>query len=204
VPPTSRGDVSELGRIRARCADGPPLGTMPPLPEADADVVPLLDRLGGRLAYERLGARLYDALIARVDHGDRWDGGPTREELLRLRTDEQRHARTLDALIAELGGDPTCVTPCADLELTATRGLALVVTDPRATLFDGLDAMIAAELADHERWAELVAEAEALGRAELARRLALCQGSEADHVDRVRGWLRAGHAARRRHRAFTH
>ena len=40
----------------------------------------------------------------------------------------------------QLGGDPTAQTPCADVTATASMGLIQVVTDPRTTLAQSLNA----------------------------------------------------------------
>src|SRR5687768_242988 len=45
------------------------------------DPAPFLDKLGARLAFERTGTRLYEALITKARTSDIPDGGPTVEEL---------------------------------------------------------------------------------------------------------------------------
>ena len=51
--------------------------------------------------------------------------------------------------IEQLGGDPTAMTPCADLVGVQSMGLWQSVSDPRTTLAQCLNTMLVAELADH-------------------------------------------------------
>ena len=92
----------------------------------------LMDKLGERLAYERAGTRLYDALIikyraaqqaggdvlpmatipAAVDaQGDAENPGAT---LARIRREEFEHFSMLCEAMTTMGGDPSAQTPCAD------------------------------------------------------------------------------------------
>jgi hypothetical protein len=41
----------------------------------------LLDKLGERLAFERSGTRLYEALVSKHDAFGSFSGGPSREDL---------------------------------------------------------------------------------------------------------------------------
>ena len=74
----------------------------------------LLDKLGERLAYERTGVRLYEAMIAKAlaCEGSGAELVPT---LQQIRNDEQAHMILLINAIETLGADPTAMTPCADV-----------------------------------------------------------------------------------------
>src|SRR4051812_26120952 len=74
----------------------------------------LLDKLGERLAYERAGVRLYEALIVKVGAGA---SGPTIDvgALRGIRDDELAHVHLLARTLEQLGADPTAMTPCADV-----------------------------------------------------------------------------------------
>jgi rubrerythrin len=196
--PTSRGTREGMARVRVRYArDGSPHATMPPLPRSQRALLPLFDLLGARLAYERSGSRLYDALISKLDAYGSYNGGPDRHDLEQLRDEELAHMRMLEHIIGELGGDPTAVTPCANLQLTASRGLVDVLTDPRTSLVDGLDAIIVAELADHEEWIGLIEMARELDKSDLVHSFQSAQLTEEEHLSKVRRWLFVGrHIAR--------
>ena len=150
----------------------------------------LLDRIGERLAFERTGARLYDAAITAVSALGPAREGPTVDDLRAIRDAEVRHARLLEEAITELGGDPTCVTPSADMGSMAASGLVQVVSDPRASRSQRLCALLVAELTDHDGWELLVELAKSAGHTEIARRFEDALREEAHHLARVRSWLR--------------
>jgi hypothetical protein len=175
-----------------------------------------LDKIGERIAFERTGTRLYDALIAKyialaeqggeelppledlpMELDEDADpvavrGGETPlETLRRIREEEQGHFLMLCAVAGELGGDPTALTPCGDVTATATMGVMQVVTDPRTTLAQCLNAMMVAELADTASWELLGELAVHAGQSELAERFLAAFRAEEQHLAAVRAWLRA-------------
>ncbi len=185
----------------ARQAD--PIGSMPP-PATVKGVAktilsaikgrnPLvfLDKLGERLAFERGGVRLYDALLVKLEAAHVHPGGPTRAELEKIRDDELRHFGLLVDAMRDLGGDPTAMTPCADAIAVASSGLVQLLTEPRITLSQALTGILTAELADNEGWELLASLAEDLDQGQLAARFRMALSEEADHLARVRLWLRA-------------
>jgi hypothetical protein len=91
----------------------------------------------------------------------------------------------------ELGGDPTAQTPCADVTGTASIGLLQVVTDPRTTLAQSLNAVLTAELTDNAGWELLSELAELAGQSQLSERFAEALAVEEQHLETVREWLRA-------------
>jgi hypothetical protein len=103
--------------------------------------------------------------------------------------------RMLDGLIAELGADPTVVTPCANRELVSSKGIADVLLDPRTSFVDGLESILIAELADHEQWIGLVDVARELDRDDLVRDFVAAQSTEDEHLTKVRSWIAAGRTA---------
>jgi hypothetical protein len=91
--------------------------------------------------------------------------------------------------MVQMGGDPTAMTPCADVVGTATMGIMQVVTDPRTTLAQSLNAMLSAELTDNAGWELLAALAEDAGETELAGRFLGALAQEQEHLAIVKGWL---------------
>jgi rubrerythrin len=169
---------------------------MPRGKEVAPERLALLDRLGARLAFERVGVRLYDAMISKYDAYGSYTGGPTRDELMELREAERDHVHLLRELVLAQGGDPTAITPSANLQLVATRGLLDVVVDPRTTLVECLDAALLAELADLESWRRLAALAHELTEDTLGARLERAAETEEAHLSRVRGWVAAAKGAK--------
>jgi rubrerythrin len=190
--PTSGGGAELLVEQRDRVARiSEPVATMPPISEVAAARLPLLDKLGARLQFERTGVRLYEALIGKLDTFGPFRDGPTREDLEHIRDEEHQHLALAQRLIVELGGDPTVVTPCANLQAVASRGVCDVLVDPRTTLIECLDAIIVAELTDHESWEQLAAAAELAGEDALARSVRQAEQTEAEHMTKVRRWIAA-------------
>ena len=102
-----------------------------------------------------------------------------------------RCAPTAWRLLANGGGDPTAVTPSADLAATASMGIVQVVTDPRTSFGESLEAMRIAELVDHDGWKNLVELAEEAGQDELCRFAERAEDEEDRHLANVRRWVKA-------------
>lgn len=158
----------------------------------------LLDKLGERIAFERTGTRLYDALITKhlalsnsQDSGSAPAGEAMLETLRRIRSDELGHFQMLCECVKTLGGDPTAQTPCADVTATASMGLMQVITDPRTTLAQSLSAILTAELTDNAGWELLTELAAKVGQTELAGRFTEALATEEGHLETVRTWLQS-------------
>jgi rubrerythrin len=197
-------DGRELLAVRvAASQEAEPLGTMPPpaslkgAAKSTLDAIkghhPLafLDLLGERLAFERTGTRLYDALLAKFEASHAGDGGPTRDELEEIRDDELAHFVLLKDALERLGADPTAVTPSADAAAVMSMGLVQLVSDPRVTLTEALKAILTAELTDNDCWLVLSDVAERLGHADLAAEFRDALATEETHLARVRSWVTA-------------
>lgn len=193
--PTSGGDATGISDLRVRYAKaGAPVGTMPSV-ERPAAIHRALDKLGARLQFERSGTRLYEALISKLDAYGGFTGGPRRAELAHIRDEEHHHALLVQDLIRSLEGDPTVLTPCANLQALATRGLCDVLTDPRVTFIEGLDVIAVAELIDNESWDQLVPTLATAGVGnELLSRVRKAHKTEQDHLTKVRGWISGAQA----------
>jgi rubrerythrin len=191
--------LAEVRINYAAAAD--PIGTMPPpgtLKELGTTAVKMLtgkrapvflDKLGERLGFERTGTRLYEGVLSKFDSSGTWKGGPTREQLMQIHAEELVHFRLLEEVISSLGGDPTAVTPSANLHAVASKGLCAVISDPRTDLRESLEAALIAELADNDCWQTLVALANGFGREDLAAQFTEALEHEQEHLSLVRGWL---------------
>ena len=167
----------------------------------------LMDKIGERIAFERTGTRLYDALILKYETLTEAGGGPAMpvpldasgddvaSTLQRIRAEEHEHFLMLCDVMRSLGGDPTAQTPCADVAATASMGLMQVVTDPRTTLAQSLNAMLTAELTDNAGWELLVALADDAGNTELAQQFQRAMAEEDEHLITVKSWVSALAAA---------
>lgn len=194
-PPTSQGSVQDLAQVRIAYAQkAEPLGSVP-LPAKVKDQLqaavkavqgerPMLfmDKLGERLAFERTGTRLYEALVSKYDAFGSFAGGPSREDL----------EHVLQSAIEQFGGDPTAVTPSANLHATAGHGISMVIVDPRTTLLQSLEAILIAELADNACWDALIELAQDAGEDDLVRQFERAREHEREHLEKVQAWLAAG------------
>jgi rubrerythrin len=190
--PTSSGGAELLAENRIRVARmSEAAATMPPSPDIPVERLPLLDKLGARLQFERTGVRLYDALISKLDAYGSFRGGPSRGDLEHIRDEEHRHLALAQQTILHLGGDPTVVTPCANIQAVASRGVMDIVVDPRTNLIECLDAVIVAELADHESWEQLASTISMIGDKQLEAKIVEAERTEAEHLVKVRGWMAA-------------
>jgi hypothetical protein len=204
-PPSSPGSAQAIAEVRvAYVEESEGLGETPPpaslkdKAKAAVNAVTggeptlLMDKLGERLAFEHAGARLYEALVSKHKAYGSFAGGPSAEDLLRILTQEYEHADLLEQAIKDLGGDPTALTPSANLAANISAGLPQVVTDPRTNLLQCLEAIMVAELADNECWTTLAELARQGGHDELVLECQQAMGHERDHLRKVRRWIAAG------------
>ena len=204
-PPTSHGSALDLAQVRiAYAQEAEPMGSVPKPASVQGKVQTagkavmgaqptlFMDKLGERLAFERTGTRLYEALISKHDAFGSFAGGPSKADLAHILEEEYQHFTMLQAAITQLGGDPTAVTPAANLSATASQGIPKVVVDPRTTLLQSLEAVLVAELADKACWDTLVALAQQAGEHDLGQQFAQALVHEQEHLVKVHAWLAAG------------
>lgn len=158
----------------------------------------LLDKLGERLAFERTGTRLYGALISKhlalMNAGqdvlpEAMSGEAPAETLQRIRAEELQHFHMLCEVVTQLGGDPTVQTPCADVTAAASMGLMQVVTDPRTTLAQCLNAVLTAELTDNAGWELLIKLAQDAGQDDVTEPFTRALEEEQRHLTTIRTWI---------------
>jgi hypothetical protein len=203
--PSRRGDATGMAELRVEYARaGEPPGSMPPpatmkgmakaalklLQGKSAPV--LLDKLGERLAFERSGTRLYEALLSKYDAYGSWPDGPSRDDLAHIHDEERQHFLMLKEAIEALGGDPTAVTPSANVHAVASEGLPAVLADPRTNLQQCMEVILIAELVDNDCWENLVDLATAVGVQSLADSAKVALEQEREHLEKIRRWVGAG------------
>ena len=149
----------------------------------------LLDKLAERAAFERSGVRLYDAMLIKAAQLDRLPGDMTIDALQEIRDDEASHFSLLAESIERLGGDSTAMTPCADVTGVQGTGLLQAMNDPRTTLSQSLETLLAAELIDNASWELLIELADGFGQDELVTEFRNALANEQRHEARVRAWL---------------
>lgn len=196
--PSSEGGIKDIAEFRGEyIAEGFPIGSMPTLPvseEADAEdeevgMAVLLDKLSERLAFERMGTRLYEALLNKCEVLGEMSPGPTIEQIEQIGREEMEHFLLLNRTITDMGGDPTVQSPCADIAGVASMGIMQVLTDPRTSMAQCLQALLTAELTDNAGWELLIKLADNLGQDEMKAEFETALANEEEHLQNVRTWL---------------
>lgn len=200
--PSMEGDETAIDGVRAEyLVEDAGIGTLPPPTTVkgaagmaiDAlkgeDLAVFIDKVGERLAFERTGVRLYTALLDKFDASAPLHGGPSREDLEEIQTEELLHFDILRDALSEMGADPTVITPSADVAAVSSNGILQVVTDPRTNLKQSLEAMLIAELVDNDAWALLCELARTVGKKDLGKKFEEARREEEDHLTRMREWV---------------
>jgi hypothetical protein len=201
--PSSSGNAKEAAAQRAEYSSeefhigSPPValedrdhGTEQELSAGGEGPSMLLDKLGERLAFEREGTRLYEAFLQKVETTDSTsDKGPSPADLRHICAEELEHFKLLQKAISEMRGDATVQSPSADVAGVLSHGVLQIVTDPRTTVPQALQAMLTAELADNDGWQMLKTLAEKLKCSDLANQCEKAFQEEQEHLTKVRGWL---------------
>lgn len=183
------GDERELAKIRMQYAkDAEPLGTLPEPQESGISAL-LMDKLGERLAFERAGTRLYDALMVKCAAAG--SKVLSSKDIKHIRDEEAVHFALVGAAIQSLGGDPTAQTPAADVAGVEGMGLMQVLSDPKTTVAQALHAILVAEMVDNAAWDELIELTGQAGNDDLVARFTKARGEEQEHLDKVQGWYKA-------------
>lgn len=201
-PPTSQGNELTVAEFRqSYLSEAEPIATVP-LPgtvkgAAKASLQKLIgrhaevliDKLGSRLAFERTGTRLYDALIGKFMIRKDEATMLSMDQLQQFRAEEAAHIGLCWDALRQLGADPTCVTPMADTDAVASIGLMQIITDPRMTIAQSLHAIHVAELADNDGWTLLIKMAEGMGQDDMVARFRQALEEEDKHLAALRQWM---------------
>ena len=183
------GDETDLAKIRLQYAkEADPVGTLPE-PQQSGVMAVLMDKLGERMAFERAGTRLYDALMVKCA------ADPSKlvaaKELKHIRDEEAVHFALVGAAIQALGGDPTAQTPGADVAGVEGMGLMQVLNDPKTTVAQALHAILVAEMTDNAAWDELIELTTEAGNEDLVERFTQAREEEREHLVKVQEWYKA-------------
>lgn len=201
--PVANVDGAQIEALRAEyIRNAEPVGSIPPPTSLKGAIKTtgqmltgkqpsvLLDKLSQRLAFERTGTRMYEALIAKLEASGDIDE-TVLVEVRRFHDEERAHMDLVAEAIEHLGGDPTVQSPSADVDGVASMGLLQVLTDPRTSVIHSLHAIQIAELADNDGWALLIDLAERMGQDDMAKDFSRALAQEAVHLETIRGWTAA-------------
>jgi rubrerythrin len=163
-----RGKQFDGGR---KVTDQPQVGA--PAPDADAistadatlvgmeklaanNHAKVIDLLTERLVFERLGVKLYDAVLQKVLAIGDTEAQNLIDELQEIRDQEKEHTEWLEEQILALGGDTHGETDMSLLTVRESKGIEDIVLDGDNELSHLLHALLTAELADNAGWELLV------------------------------------------------
>lgn len=149
-----------------------------------------MDKLGERLAFERTGTRLYEALLSKHKGSVGNEFYPDLSVLEQFWEEERNHFRLCCEVMEELGGDSTALTPSADVAGVAGMGWMQVLTDPRTTFQHSLEIILQAELDDNACWENLIELAENLGLDSVVKRFTKAKEEEDVHLETIRQWVK--------------
>lgn len=150
-----------------------------------------IDKLGDRIAFERTGTRLWEGLLVKYEGTEDKENLPPLELLEQFHREELEHFLMLCEVMKKIGGDPTAVTPCANIDAVASQGWLQIMTDPRTTFEQCLHIIHIAELADNDSWELLCEIAEANDMKEYAAEFRNALAQEENHLLNVRNWMRS-------------
>lgn len=145
------------------------------------------DKLGERIAFERMGVRLYDALIAKFNAIN--PSPEMKEALLQFREEEKEHLKIVMDAMQMLGGDPTSETPCANAVGVASAGILKIIADPRSDVPQSLQALLMAESTDVVGWELLINLAKMVEQEKLAHSFSHACKQEQHHEEMVKKFL---------------
>lgn len=146
----------------------------------------LIDKLGERMAFERTGTRLYDYLINKCETAAEAGSPVSVDTLKRFRREEAQHFKLVAKALESLEADPTTQTPGADISAVASSGVLQILSDPRTSVDQSLEAILTAELVDHAGWELLIRLAGDMGWIEMATDFRAALAEEDDHLRQVR------------------
>lgn len=196
------GDASEIAANRIRYSkECGPLGTIPfptnltgAFTSLKEDFVyghhVFLDKLGERIAFERTGVRLYEALLSKYEATEDKSVLPPLERLEQFYLEEKKHFEMACEVMTDIGGDPTAMTPAADICGVAGSGWMQVIADPRTNFIQSLEIILQAELVDNACWDTLISLAENLNIPEAVEQFKIALEEEDLHLAYVSSWVR--------------
>ena len=145
----------------------------------------VLDLLNERLAFERAGVKLYDAILARLKSSGDPKMKALFEGLQHNREEEKAHEEWLEEQIRALGGDDHAPSEHSILVTAESEGIEhVIMRDP--SIPHDLHALLTAELADNAGWDLLVQLASEFGDRDAKKEFKQRLHEEEEHLLMVR------------------
>ncbi len=123
----------------------------------------VIDLLTARLTFERVGVKLYDAIIGKVQILGDAQAQRMLDQLQEHRDEEKEHEEWLEEQIRALGADAHGTSEMSELETRESKGIEDVILDGDNEISHLMHALLTAELADNAGWDLLVSLADEAG-----------------------------------------
>lgn len=149
-----------------------------------------IDKLGERIAFERTGTRLYEALMMKYEGSSDKRNFPDISVLRQFHQEELNHFRLCCEAMEEIGGDATAVTPSADIAGVAAMGWVQAITNPSVNFKQSLEIILQAELVDNDCWDVLIDMSRSIGLKSIAERFEQAKAEEDVHLSTIRSWVK--------------
>jgi rubrerythrin len=153
---------------------------------AEKNRTKVIDLLTERLAFERAGVKLYDAILVKMESSAEEEIVAMLGQMREHRNQEWQHEEFLEQQIRELGGDAHGETEMSLLTKRESQGIEQVVFDPTSPLPHLFHALLAAELVDNAGWDLLVELADEVGDRDAKKEFKRCLKEEEEHLVFVR------------------
>ncbi|TVP57781.1 MAG: ferritin-like domain-containing protein [Halomonadaceae bacterium] len=152
----------------------------------------LLNKLCQRLAFERAGVRLYEALILKCEAAREKGAHPVLsiQKLRQFRDEELAHFLLLKRAMVSLGADPSTLPGEADTGAQASLGVQRVLNEPRSSVLQCLEAILTTELTDNAAWCLLKELCLNMGLKDLADEFTDALAQEEVHAAIIAEWVR--------------
>ncbi|HEU4612862.1 MAG TPA: hypothetical protein VFS15_12320 [Kofleriaceae bacterium] len=123
----------------------------------------VIDLLTARLTFERVGVKLYDSIIAKLQASGDAQAQRMLDTLKEHRDEEKEHEEWLEEQLRALGADAHGTTEMSELESRESKGIEDVILDGDNEISHLMHALLTAELADNAGWDLLVTLADEAG-----------------------------------------
>lgn len=149
----------------------------------------LMDKLGERVAFERAGTRLYEALISKYEDAEDKKSLPDKSRLEQFHQEELKHFEVVSQAVKLVGGELPIITPATDVNGSLSMNWMLAITDTRTSFLQALEIVLQAELVDHASWELLIELAERRELPEVATQFQECLNEKEIHLTTLKQWL---------------
>lgn len=142
----------------------------------------VIDLLTARLTFERVGVKLYDSIIAKLQASGDTQAQRMLDTLKEHRDEEKEHEEWLEEQIRALGADAHGMTEMSELETRESKGIEDVILDGDNEISHLMHALLTAELADNAGWDLLVTLADEAGDRDAKRAFKKRLHEEEEHL----------------------